>query len=72
MDEHRDVGTGEVPVPVALIEQALAGEREEGSSGGTGPWPYLASGGPPVDVRREDAAVATTPERGGADVEEER
>jgi hypothetical protein len=72
MDEHRDVETGEVPVPVALIEQTLAGENGERTDGGTGPWPYLASGGPPTDPTPEDAPAVTAAGREGAGVREER
>jgi hypothetical protein len=72
MDEHRHVETGEVPVPVGLIEQTLAGGGEEHTDGGTGPWLYLASGGPPTDPTPEDAAGATAAGCEGADVEEAR
>jgi hypothetical protein len=72
MEVHRDVETGEVPVPVALIEQTLAGGAEEHTDGGTGPWPYLASGRPPADPTPEDEPPATAAGREGADVKEER
>jgi hypothetical protein len=72
MDEHRDDETGEMPVPVALIEQTLADEGRQRAGAATGPWPYLASGLPPAATAPGDVPAATAVGRDAVDAEEER
>jgi hypothetical protein len=72
MDEHRDDETGEVPVPVALIEQPPACGGGERADGATGPWPYLADGRSTAAATPVDVPAAAAVGRYDVDAEEGR
>jgi hypothetical protein len=72
MYEHRDDETGEVPVPIALIEQAPTDGCGQRADGATGPWPYLANGLPTAATRPVDVPAATAVGRYDVDAEEGR